>query len=120
MIESALSVPGVVPLREWRVKNFKSIKDVELRFAPLTVLVGANSSGKTSLLQSILLAAQAAQAENEGATFPLNGPLASVGAFNEVRFAHAKGASVSFGGTFELSPELPPPLALRARPTLPS
>ena len=120
MTDAGLSVPGMVPLREWRVKNFKSIKDAELRFAPLTVLVGANSSGKTSLLQSILLAAQAAQAENEGATFPLNGSLASVGAFNEVRFAHAKGGSVCLGGRFELPTDLPPSLAARTRQTLPS
>ena len=42
-----------------RVKNFKSVVDsktFELR--PLTVLAGVNSSGKSSLLQALLLLKQ--------------------------------------------------------------
>ena len=50
------------PLLRWRVRNFKSIGTADLELAPLTVLVGANSTGKSSLLQSMLLAAQAAGA----------------------------------------------------------
>ena len=43
-----------IPLRAWKVQNFKSIREAELSFAPLTILVGANSSGKTSLIQSMI------------------------------------------------------------------
>lgn len=43
------------------VKNFKGWEDTgSLRLAPITVLFGSNSSGKTSLLQSILLLKQTA------------------------------------------------------------
>ena len=43
-------------LRKWRLSSFKSIGGaVEIELAPLTVLVGANSAGKSSLIQSILL-----------------------------------------------------------------
>ena len=48
-------------LESWRMENFKSIKSAEVTFKPLTVLVGPNSAGKSSLLQSILLFAQNAQ-----------------------------------------------------------
>jgi predicted ATPase len=97
---------GVIPVRAWRVRNFKSIAEAELALAPLTVLVGANSSGKTSLIQSILLVAQAAQGGNQGSTFPLNGPLVSAGGFDEARFAHSRGAALGIGATLELSSEV--------------
>lgn len=88
------------PLRRWEVRNFKSIREATLEFGGLTVLVGANSSGKTSLLQSILLLVQAAQAGSEGVALPLNGPLVSVGAFKDARFARAKDP-IGLGGSFE-------------------
>lgn len=38
-----------------RLKDFKSFADAEVKFAPLTVLVGANASGKSNLLDAIRL-----------------------------------------------------------------
>lgn len=34
-------------------KNFKALRDVSLQFSPLTLIVGPNASGKTSILQAI-------------------------------------------------------------------
>jgi hypothetical protein len=49
-----------------RAKNFKSWKDTgEVRFAPLTAFFGRNNSGKTALLQTLLLMRQTVQAERE-------------------------------------------------------
>ena len=45
----------LVVLRGLHVSNFKSLKDVSMEFKPLTVIIGPNSSGKSSILQSILL-----------------------------------------------------------------
>ena len=46
-------------ITKWKVFNFKSVKkETELEFAPLTIFAGANSSGKSTFLQSILLIAQ--------------------------------------------------------------
>lgn len=54
------------------LRGFKRFEEARFEFAPLTVLTGMNGSGKTSLLQAILLAKEA------GATGPgalsLNGP----------------------------------------------
>ncbi len=94
-----------LPLSAWRVRNFKSIQQADLGLAPLTILVGANSSGKSSLLQSVLIVVQAAQGGNQGSTFPLNGPLVSVGAFDEVRFAHSQ-AAVGVGGKLRLASDI--------------
>jgi predicted ATPase len=46
-------------LKSWSIENFKPIVNSgELKLAPVTVLAGRNSSGKSSLLQSILMIAQ--------------------------------------------------------------
>ena len=46
-------------LKSWTIENFKPIiKSSELKLSPVTVLAGRNSSGKSSLLQSILMVAQ--------------------------------------------------------------
>ena len=44
-----------------RLEDFKRFRDLSLNTAALTVLTGANGAGKTSVLQSILLARQMAR-----------------------------------------------------------
>lgn len=87
-------------LRRWRLRNFKSVHAADIQLAPLTVVVGANSAGKSTLLQSIRVAAQAATSDNE--YFPLNGEQIRVGTFDETRFAGAKdtNAPIELGGQF--------------------
>lgn len=41
-------------ITEWRLRNFKSVfHETAIRLAPLTLLTGTNSSGKSTLIQSI-------------------------------------------------------------------
>ena len=42
-------------LARLHVENFKGIKDMDTLFEPITLLVGANNSGKSTLLQAIRL-----------------------------------------------------------------
>jgi putative ATP-dependent endonuclease of the OLD family len=39
-----------------RIKNFRSLKEIEVTLMPLTLLVGANNAGKTSFLRALNLA----------------------------------------------------------------
>ncbi|HCS52255.1 ATP-binding protein [Rubinisphaera sp.] len=50
-------------LNSIKIKNFKNIKDEEVGFADLTVLVGANASGKTSVLEAVHYATVAANGD---------------------------------------------------------
>lgn len=36
-----------------RIKNFRALKDIEVNLKPITILVGANNSGKTTLLRAL-------------------------------------------------------------------
>jgi predicted ATPase len=57
------------------VQGYKSIEDeVTVSIAPLTILAGANSSGKSSLMQPLLLMKQTLQAPYDPGALLLNGP----------------------------------------------
>ncbi|HEY0429019.1 MAG TPA: ATP-binding protein [Pyrinomonadaceae bacterium] len=45
-----------IMLKELRLERFKKFKDLRIFFSPFTVLMGENSSGKTSILQALNLA----------------------------------------------------------------
>ena len=70
-------------LKRLEVQGFKSIQHTEVTLYPLTVVVGANSSGKSTLLQSILALSQAVRSDSPGTIFPLNGEYARFGTFAE-------------------------------------
>ena len=57
------------------IKNFKSLKNVELGLGQFNVLCGTNASGKSSLIQAILLMAQNM---DESEDVVLNGELISL------------------------------------------
>jgi energy-coupling factor transporter ATP-binding protein EcfA2 len=96
-------------LRKWRLGSFKSVaKPIEIDLAPLTVVVGANSSGKSTLIQSILMMAQNAMRSDERSPakaqgiFELNGPLVQLGTFKETRcdLTESRSPTLQFGGTW--------------------
>lgn len=72
-------------LRRVDAQAFKSLREASVELAPLTVVVGANSSGKSSLVQIILLLAQAQRQTPAEATVALNGRLVQLGDLSELR-----------------------------------
>ena len=77
-----------------RMKNFKSWKDRgEVKFAPLTGFFGTNSSGKSSLLQMLLLLKQTIGRE-EVLFFGDENSLVNLGNFREVIHGHNPEASL--------------------------
>ena len=65
------------------LKNFKCFEKLDVKFAPITLLTGANSSGKSSLINAILAVLQ-----TEGFPFYLspNGKYVNMGGFEEMVF----------------------------------
>lgn len=67
-------------LKEIEFKNYKAFESGSLKIKPITILLGANSIGKTSLLQFILMLQQTAIAnENYKAAIKLHGGFLSLG-----------------------------------------
>lgn len=70
----------------WKVSNFKSIRDGDdLPLGPLTIFAGANSSGKSTFIQSILLVAQTLSNKVGSRSVILNGALTSLGQFDDLK-----------------------------------
>ena len=73
-------------LTSFSISGFKSVSsDVSLTLAPLTIIVGANSSGKSSLLQAFLLLSQSAQLPSSDLVLDFNGLFQNLGTLNEVQ-----------------------------------
>ncbi len=84
------------------LREFKSVRDQRVELGPLTVVVGANSAGKSTLLQAILALAQAVRSEGATSEFPLNGSLIRLGTFNETRNYLAESLDSQIEIKFEL------------------
>src|SRR3954466_9376135 len=96
-------------LRSWHLRSLKSVVSVDVDLAPLTVLAGENSAGKSTLLQSILLTAQSATESTEG-LFPLNGALVRLGTYDETVSETARtpedlNPEIVLGGSMTIPPE---------------
>lgn len=75
------------------LKNFKSWRDTtDIRLAPITAFFGANSSGKTSLLQSLLLLRQTTESSDRNRVLDLGGPTTPIdlGTYQDIQFQHDK------------------------------
>ena len=71
---------GIMIINTLEIRNFKSIVELQMECKNLNILVGTNSSGKSTIQQALLLAGQN-MAENKG----LNGSLINLGSFEENR-----------------------------------
>ena len=78
------NTPVIAALAEIRLKNFKSVTSATVELRPLSVVVGRNSSGKSTLLQAGLALAQAVRNRSNSSQFPLNGEYVRLGTFKEV------------------------------------
>lgn len=67
-------------IRKIVIDNFKCIKEMELDCSGLNLLIGTNSSGKSTILQALLFLSQ-----NISETVGLNGRFVSLGEFEENR-----------------------------------
>lgn len=76
-------------LKELWLEGFKAFKEFqEIELAPLTLIFGANSSGKSSIIQSLLMLKQSALA-NKGEDFlVLRGDAVDLGSFRNVIHGH--------------------------------
>jgi predicted ATPase len=95
----------------WVVERFKSIYSrTSLKMAPLTVFAGTNNSGKSTVIQSILLTAQTLQSPVAQRAVTLNGHILQLGTFDDI----ASGGSG--GGPIRLSFKLSGLVAREMRP----
>lgn len=79
--------------------NFRSLRAVDLELAPMTILYGANGSGKSSLLYTLAALRNIILDPNRQSGGFFNLDFINLGGFEEVVFDHQKEAKIELGLT---------------------
>jgi predicted ATPase len=98
-------------IRSLRIQNFKAWKDTKpIRLAPITVLFGSNSSGKSSINQMLLMLKQTAQSPDRKRVLHLGdeNTVIDLGTMQDVAFGHPPNPTISV----EIEWGLPSPLTV--------
>ncbi len=86
-------------LKRLRIQNFKIWKDTgNIRMAPITLFFGANSSGKSSIGQFLMMLKQTVESPDRKAVFYPGGKNSAVqlGSYQEMVFHHNPSNKISF------------------------
>jgi predicted ATPase len=87
-----------MPLTSIRLQSFKCFRDSgKILLAPLTVIFGRNNTGKSSILQSLLILRQTLDAPADVARLNLRGPTYVAGAYSDIVHMHRIRERVTFG-----------------------
>src|SRR5258708_3847283 len=93
-------------ISKWKLFNFKSVKNqTELEFGPVTIFAGANSSGKSTWIQSILLISQTLAHRIDSRSVALNGALTRLGQFDDLKSYGGEAEQIVIGFECSISPE---------------
>lgn len=96
-------------ITQLRVKNFKSWANTgNLRIAPLTGFFGTNSSGKTSLLQVLLMLKQTTESSDRSQPLRIGDKdsIVDLGTFDDIIHGHALDNSLELSFTWNLKDSL--------------
>lgn len=93
-------------LTRLRFTNFKAWGKVDLRLGRITGLFGTNSSGKTSLIQLLLLLKQTKNATDRAIALDLNGDYVRLGTIRDTIFNHDETRTIDVRISFERDGEL--------------
>ena len=84
-------------LRRIGLRNFKCWKELDIELAPITLLFGANSSGKSAILQSLLMLKQTARGD-PGQHINFGGSdrdYVDLGSYRDIAYGHCAEKNVS-------------------------
>ena len=99
---TSLALSNFKSIGKTLIVNDEDITEGKLQFAPLTIFCGKNSSGKSTVLQSILLLAQTLQNNVPSQTLVLNGPMVKLGSVDDIKsnFSTSKDIVIDIGFNF--------------------
>jgi len=93
-------------LQRLKFTNFKSWPSADLACGRITGIFGTNSSGKTSLIQFLLLLKQTKNATDPAISLELNDDLVQLGAIEDAIHRHDESRSIDIEASFELAASL--------------
>ncbi|MCF3648086.1 AAA family ATPase, partial [Planktothrix agardhii] len=100
-----------------KLKNFRAFREeIDVRIRPITILIGRNSAGKSTLIKFLLMLQQTIES-SEGDFFATEGRQVSLGTFSDLKNSLSRSNSFQF--TLELKTnDLPDPKIQQIREQL--
>lgn len=87
------------PVVRW--KNFRSFEDTgSIELTPLTLFIGPNNSGKSSILAPLLILKQTFESSDNQSALITKGPLVDAGNYKDLIFNHEEDRELSFSFQF--------------------
>ena len=94
-------------LTKIRLRNFKAFKDTgDIEIAPLTVLTGPNSSGKSAIIRAMMALRQTTENRDPNTAFVPVGDYVDLGRYEDFVFKHDAKSAVGFDVGLRLSSPL--------------
>lgn len=92
----------------FKVENYKAFEEFSLTFKPLTILLGSNSSGKSAILNCLLMLSQSADSKaNQASDITFDGPLRlngnKIGLGETLNIFPSRNTSKEISATFSFS-----------------
>lgn len=85
-------------IRQLTIGNFKGFADLKIELRPLTLLSGLNGTGKSSVIQALLLLRQSwLQGLLQSQRLALNGDLVQIGTAQDALYSYAEEDSIRLG-----------------------
>lgn len=108
MTSATVSHPKAAMLDRLAVENFKAWQNLDIKFGTVTGLFGTNSSGKSSVMQFLLLLKQTKNATDRGLVLDFGGPdqFVNLGGFNDVIHLHRSNTQLEWKLRWTLPKEL--------------
>jgi predicted ATPase len=88
------------------IENFRSIEEAHLELGKITILTGANNSGKTSVLYALMALKNTAMNPNQTLDSCLSLPFINLGGFGETVFLKQKERGIAISLGINLSSEI--------------
>lgn len=92
-------------IQELRIEHFKCFDDQVIPFGNITVLTGNNGTGKSTVIQALLLLRQADDVGSLNSRIPLNGHLVNIGTASDALFVGSQEDTMSFSLVYSEFPE---------------
>lgn len=90
-------------IRNLYINNYKTLNMKSyINLKECSFLCGANSSGKSSLIQTLLMLAQTFSNRYQDDSITLNGGLVRLGSFNDIRKHNSSNDTITIGFTFDV------------------
>lgn len=83
-------------LNELHVTNFKTWRKLDVDFSRITAFFGTNSSGKSSIIQFLLLLKQTKEATDRGISLDFNGTYVNLGDYSDIVHGHNNDLRISW------------------------